>query len=71
MKIKSFQQFLNEKYIVEKEIKSAKEFREYAENKMKAAHGDNYDPELTKKVIDGIIKKADGDWGAAVGMLNN
>jgi hypothetical protein len=54
-----------------KEIKSDSDFKEYAEKVLKKAHGDKYDEEKAAKTIEGILKKADGDYGAAVGIINS
>lgn len=56
-----------------KSIKSADDFKSYAENKFKEVFGDDLDKDEMKKVIDGLIEqqKKDGlDWGEVVGMLN-
>lgn len=57
----------------DQEVKDEKSFREYAENVLKKAHGDDYDADIAKKVIDGIISKVgkDGDWGQAIGRLTS
>jgi hypothetical protein len=57
----------------DQEVKDEKSFREYAENVLKKAHGDDYDPDIAKKVIDGIISKIgkDKDWGQAIGRLTS
>lgn len=59
----------------EGEIKSADDFKKYAENKFKKAFGDELDEDKMNKVVDGILSKykedADnGDWGKLVGVLN-
>jgi hypothetical protein len=59
----------------EGEIKSADDFKKYAENKFKKAFGDKLDEDKMNKTIDGILSKykddADnGDWGKLVGVLN-
>ena len=54
-----------------KEIKSDSEFKEYAQTVLKKAFGDKYDEEKAMKTAEGILKKADGDYGAAVGMLTS
>jgi hypothetical protein len=40
---------------------------------LKKAHGDDYDENIAKKVIDGIVDKVgkDGDWGQAIGRLTS
>jgi hypothetical protein len=57
----------------EAEVTDEKTFREYAENVLKKAHGDDYDEDIAKKVIDGIVSKVgkDGDWGQAIGRLTS
>jgi len=58
--------------VVEKEVTDEKSFREYAETVLRKAHGDDYDEEIAKKVMDGIVDKVEGDdWGAAVGRLTS
>jgi hypothetical protein len=59
----------------EGEIKSADDFKKYAENKFKKVFGDKLDEDKMNKTIDGILSKykddADnGDWGKLVGVLN-
>ena len=54
-----------------KEIKSDSEFKEYAQTVLKKAFGDKYDEEKAMKTAEGILKKSDGDYGAAVGMLTS
>lgn len=59
----------------EGEIKSEKDFREYAENKFKEAFGDDLDKERMNNTIDGILDDnqdlvKDGKWGELVGKLN-
>lgn len=54
------------------EVTDEKSFREYAENVLKKAHGDDYDEKIGNKVIDGIISKTkDDDWGSAIGRLTS
>lgn len=54
------------------EVTDEKSFREYAENVLKKAHGDDYDEEIGNKVIDGIIAKVkDDNWGEAIGRLTS
>jgi len=66
---------VNEQNINEGEIKDEKEFREYAEKKLKEVYEDKYDADEAKKMIDGILEDNKelvdkGDWGALVGVLN-
>lgn len=54
------------------EVTDEKSFREYAENVLKQAHGDDYDEKIGNKVIDGIISKVkDNNWGEAIGRLTS
>jgi hypothetical protein len=55
----------------EAEVSSDKEFMEYAKSVLKAAHGDEYDEDKATKTAEGILKKADGDYGAAIGILTS
>jgi len=57
--------------IEEAEINNEEEFRAYAEEVLKKAHGEDYDEAKAKETIDGILAKADGDFGAAIGMLTS
>jgi hypothetical protein len=59
------------KKIVEAEVNSDEEFTKYAQGVLKSAHGENYDEKKAMETIEGILKKADGDYGAAVGMLTS
>jgi hypothetical protein len=54
-----------------KEIKSESEFKEYAMGLLKKAHPDDFDEEKANATVDGILKKCDGDFGAAVGMITS
>jgi len=54
------------------EITTEEEFREYAHNVMKNAHGDNYSEEVTNKVVDDLIKdNPDADYGELIGRLTS
>lgn len=57
----------------EPKIDSESEFREYAKELLKNAHGDEYDESIASKMIDDLITKYgdDGEWGDAVGVLQN
>lgn len=57
----------------QEEVTDEKSFREYAENVLKQAHGDDYDEKIANKVINGLIDKVgkDGDWGQAIGRLTS
>lgn len=63
---------LNEAYVTESEIKSEKDFREYAENKFKEEFGDELDKEKMNNAIDNLIKdyKEGDDWSELVETLN-
>ncbi len=55
----------------EAEIKSDDEFKEYAMNVLKKAFGADFDEAKAGEVVDGILKKCDGDYGTCVGMLTS
>jgi hypothetical protein len=66
---------VSEAYITEGEVKSEKDFREYAENKFKEVFGDELDEKEMKETIDGLLKDNKelvdaNEWGELVGMLN-
>ena len=67
--IKLYEEFFSE--LNEAEIKSDEEFQEYAFTVLKKAFGDDFDEAKAGEVIDGILSKSDGDYGAAVGMLTS
>lgn len=54
-----------------KEIKSDSEFKEYAMALLKKAHPDDFDEAKANATVEGILKKCDGDFGAAVGMITS
>lgn len=60
-----------ESVVTESEVKSDEEFDEYAKTVLQKAFGEDYDEAKAKEVIDGILSKVDGDYGAAVGMLTS
>jgi hypothetical protein len=60
-----------ESVVNEAEIKSDDEFKDYAMTVLKKAFGADFDEAKGKEVADGILKKCDGDYGAAVGMLTS
>jgi hypothetical protein len=73
--MKNLSDYITEALLVEGEIKSEKDFREYAENKFKEVFGDDLDEDKMNKVVNGILDKykdeADkGNWGKLVGVLN-
>jgi len=61
----------NESVVNEAEIKSDDEFKEYAFTVLKKAFADDFDEEKGQEIVDGILSKSDGDYGAAVGMLTS
>jgi hypothetical protein len=61
----------DEEEMTEAEVSSDEEFTSYAKGILKAAHGDNYDEAKAMAAIEGILKKADGDYGSAIGMLTS
>ena len=82
MHIKSFAEFCgeieedkepktNSDTMNESEIKSDEQFREYAMNILKKAHPDDFDEETAEKTIEDILSDHNGDYGAAIGALNN
>lgn len=61
--------------INEGEIKSEKEFREYAKNKFEEVFGDELDEEKMNKTIEGILDDNkelvdNNEWGELIGILN-
>lgn len=60
-----------ESIVNETEIKSDDEFKEYAFTILKKAFEDDFDESKAGEVVDGILSKADGDYGVAVGMLTS
>lgn len=62
---------IKESKVNEAEVKSDEEFNEYAVTVLQKAFGDKYDESKAKQVIDGILAKAKGDYGVAVGMLTS
>ena len=66
---------VDEQFVTEGEIKSEKDFREYAENKFKEVFGDELDEKEMNDTIEGLIEDNKelvdaGEWGELVGMLN-
>lgn len=58
-----------EEQLKEADIKSDDDFKEYATNLLKKAHGDDFDEAKANETIEGILKDTDGDYGAAVGII--
>jgi len=57
--------------INEADVKSDEEFKEYAFSVLKKAFGSEFDEAKAQETVDGILSKADGDYGAAIGMLTS
>lgn len=73
--MKNIIDFINEQLVVESEVKSEADFKEYAEKKFKEAFGDDLDEQKMNDTIDGILKDnaelvEKGDWGSLIGILN-
>ena len=62
---------LIESAVNEAEVKSEAEFKEYAMALLKKAHPDDFDEAKANATVEGILKKCDGDFGAAVGMITS
>ena len=61
---------LNENFdIFEAEVKDDESFMEYVKSVYSEAFGEDYDEDKATKAAEGMLKKADGDYGAAVGMV--
>lgn len=63
--------FAGESVVAEAEVKSDEEFKEYAFTVLKKAFGEDFDEAKAQEVVDGILSKADGDYGTAVGILTS
>jgi hypothetical protein len=61
----------NVETVNEAEIKSEKEFEDYAMDVLKKSHPDDFDESIAKKVIDGLKDKYKDDFGAMVGALTS
>ena len=64
-------EYIEESVLNEAEVNSDEEFNEYATTVLQKAFGEEYDEAKAKQVIDGILAKAKGDYGVAVGMLTS
>lgn len=62
---------VEESKIEEAEVKSDEDFMEMVMTMYKEAFGDDFDEAKAKEAGEGMLKKADGDYGAAVGMLQS
>jgi hypothetical protein len=68
---KYFQKALKESVVNEEDITSDDQFKEYATAILKKAFGADFDEAKATEVIDGLISKHDGDYGAMVGALQS
>ena len=57
--------------LLEAEIKSDDEFKEYAFTILQKAFGADFDEAKAQEVVDGILGKVDGDYGKAAGILQS
>lgn len=62
---------VTEDKVEEAEVKSDEDFMEMVMTMYKEAFGDDFDEAKAKEAGEGMLKKADGDYGAAVGMLQS
>ena len=62
---------VKEANVNEEDITSDDQFKEYATAILKKAFGADYDEAKATDVIDGLISKHDGDYGAMVGALQS
>lgn len=62
---------VEEAKVEEAEVKSDEDFMEMVMTMYKEAFGDDFDEAKAKEAGEGMLKKADGDYGAAVGMLQS
>lgn len=67
----STEESIEEAKVEEAEIKSDKEFEDYANDVLKKAHPDDFDEAIAKKVIKGLKDKYKDDYGAMVGALTS
>lgn len=67
--VDSMDEYLGEARIVEAEIASDDEFKEYAYSVLQKAFGEDFDQAKADEVVNGLLGKADGDYGKAAGML--
>lgn len=65
------EEFAGESVVTEAKIKSDVEFKEYAFTVLQKAFGEDFDEAKAQEVVDGILSKADGDYGTAVGILTS
>lgn len=74
---KSYEDFLiSESTRVDEErisenINSDESFKTYAQDILKKAHGDKYDEDKANDVINGLLDKYKGEYGAMIGALQS
>jgi len=64
-------EIIKESIVTEAEVTSDEEFKEYAFSVLKKAFGDDFDEDKAGEVVDGLISKNSGDYGAMVGALKS
>ena len=64
-------EIIKESIVTEAEVTSDEEFKEYAFSVLKKAFGDDFDEDKATEVVDGLISKNSGDYGAMVGALKS
>lgn len=62
---------IKESLVTEAEVTSDEEFKEYAFSVLQKAFGDDFDEAKAQEVVDGLISKNSGDYGAMVGALKS
>ena len=62
---------IKESKVNEAEVTSDEEFKEYAFSVLQKAFGDDFDEAKAQEVVDGLISKNSGDYGAMVGALKS
>jgi hypothetical protein len=55
----------------EAEVNTDAEFKEYATKVLKKAHGEDFDQSKADDMINGILKKNKGDYGAMIGIVQS
>ena len=60
-----------ESVVTEAEVTSDEEFKEYAFTVLQKAFGDEFEEAKAQEVVDGLITKHSGDYGAMVGALTS
>ena len=60
---------VKESAINEEEVESDEQFQEYAFTVLQNAFGDDFDEAKAQEMVDGLISKYSGDYGAMVGAV--